>query len=132
MVVGTSESGKWCLKKILARVNPGVRDSILGCEKSPVPFVSWILYGTASQSIQNPLSLAIAKIKEQPGQDAGGAFERLARLDPEIFANNLRLELSLRSPSGRDWRAAFGGVCHDRLRLLADIFEILINQEGEF
>lgn len=130
-VVGTSESGKWCLKKILVRVNPGVRDSILDCEKSPIPFVSWIIYGAASQSIQNPLSLAIAKIKEQPGQDAGGAFERLARLDPEIFAHNLRLELALRSPSGRDWRTAFGEVSHDRLRLLADIFDILIYQEGE-
>jgi hypothetical protein len=128
LVVGVSENGKWCLEKILTRANPEIRKTILECEKSPIPFVSWILYGAASSNIQNPLSLAISKIKEQPGQDAGGAFERLARLEPAALANNLRLELTLRSPSGKDWQSVFHGVSHDRLRLLADIFDIQFDQ----
>ena len=98
LVVGVSENGKWCLEKILTRANPEIRKTILECEKSPIPFVSWILYGAASSNIQNPLSLAITKIKEQPGQDAGGSFERLARLEPATLANNLRLELTVAEP----------------------------------
>ena len=130
-MVGVSENGKWCLEKILTRANPEIRKTILECEKSPIPFVSWILYGAASSNIQNPLSLAISKIKEQPGLDARGAFERLARLEPAAIANNLRLELTLRNPSGEDWQSVFRGVSHDRLRLLADIFDIQFNQEGD-
>lgn len=132
VVVGASENGKWCLEKILARANPGIRETILECENSPIPLVSWIVYGAASVNIQNPLSLAISKLKEQPGRGAGGAFERLARLEPVTFANNLRLELALRNPSGRDWQSVFHEVRHDRLRLLADILDIQFNQEGEY
>jgi hypothetical protein len=132
LVVGVSENGKWCLEKILTKANPEIRKTILECEKSPIPFVSWILYGAASSNIQNPLSLAITKIKEQPGQDAGGSFERLARLEPAALANNLCQELMLRNPTGKDWQSVFHGVSHDRLRLLADIFDIQFDHEGEY
>lgn len=92
--------------------------------------LSWIFYGVANHAIQNPMSLAISKLKEHPHQGAGGVFDRLANINPETFATCLRQELiDLDSPDG-DWHVAFKNVSHDRLRILADLLDIRIEPGG--
>jgi len=122
----------WHLEKLLSRASEKNREILITQEKSPEPFVSWILYGATNSNIQNPLSLAISKLKEHPNQGAGGAFERLAALSPDTFANYLQLDLAMRDPSDRAWRTTFQAVSHDRLRLLADSLDIQIEQEREW
>ncbi len=128
---GISQNDNWSLEKILARVNPKIREQLIRQEKSSTPFISWIFYGTANGTIKDPVSLAISKLKEQPGLTAGGPFDRLATLSPEVFCQCLRAALTWQGTSDRDWHAAFRGVEHERLRLLADILEIQIDSGGE-
>ena len=129
--VGVSQKGSWSLEKILARVNPKIREQLIRQEQSPIPFISWILYGTANGTIKDPFSLAISKLKEQPGYTAGGSYDRLAELPQDVFCQLLQSALTWQGNSDRDWQAAFHGVEHERLRLLADILEIQIDSGGE-
>jgi hypothetical protein len=129
---GASKGEIWHLEKLLSRASEKNREILITQEKSPEPFVSWILYGATNSNIQNPLSLAISKLKEHPNQGAGGAFERLAAFSPDAFANYLQLDLAMRDPSDRDWRTTFQTVSHDRLHLLADLLDIQIEQEREW
>ena len=129
---GASQAGNWSLEKLLSRASEKNRELLIAQEKSSEPFVSWILYGATNCNIQNPLSLAISKLEEHPNQGAGGAFERLAALLPDTFANYLQLDLAMRDPSDRDWRTTFQTVSHDRLSLLADLLDIQIEQEREW
>jgi hypothetical protein len=128
---GKSQNGNWSFEKILARVNPKIREQLIRQEQSPIPFISWILYGTANSTIKDPVSLAIAKLKEQSGLTAGGPFDRLAGLPQEVFCQFLRSAFTWQGTSDRDWQAVFHGVERERLRLLADIFEIQIDSGGE-
>ncbi len=128
---GKSQNGNWSFEKILARVNPKIREQLIRQEQSPIPFISWILYGTANSTIKDPISLAISKLKEQPGVTAGGSYDRLARLPVDVFCQLLQSALTWQGNSDRDWQVAFHGIERERLRLLADIFEIQINSGGE-
>ena len=80
VAVVTDSSGNWSLEKLLARADKKNRQVLLDQEKSALPFVSWIIHGASQPDIQNPYSLAIAKLKENPGIGAGGASERLAAI----------------------------------------------------
>jgi len=129
--VGAPQNGSWSLERILARVNPKIREQLICQEQSSGPLVSWILYGAAKNAIQDPISLAIAKLRGQPGLTAGGSYDRLAGLPLDVFCQLLQSALTWQGNSDRDWQAAFRGVEHERLRLLADIFEIQIDSGGE-
>jgi len=128
---GASQKGSWSLEKILARVNPKIREQLIRQEQGSSPLVSWILYGAANSTIKDPVSLAIAKLKEQPGLTAGGSYDRLAGLPVDVFCQCLQSALTWQGNSDRDWQAAFHRVEHERLRLLADILEIQIDSGGE-
>jgi hypothetical protein len=128
---GKSQNGNWSFEKILARVNPKIREQLIRQEQGLVPLISWILYGAANTTIKDPISLAISKLKGQPGLTAGGSFDRLAGLPQEVFCQFLRSAFTWQGTSDRDWQAVFRGVEHDRLILLADIFEIQIDSGGE-
>jgi hypothetical protein len=119
----------WSLEKLLVRVNLKTRQMLLDQEKSPIPFVSWVLYGVSDQKIQNPVSLAISRLKAQPGQTAGGVYERLAGLSPESFTLLLQMGLTWQGVSDKDWQLAFKGVSQERLRMLADNLALQINPE---
>ena len=120
-VVGViNTDGNWSLEKMLQRADPKNKQALLSQENSAVPFVSWILHGAAQESIQNPYSLAIARLRQNPGVDAGGAALRLAQLPPLQLAETLKQSLGRRTPEDPDWRLLFGEVSKSRVRLLAD------------
>ena len=74
MGVGTVQQGAWNLERLLGKVSPKRRQTLLEQEKSAVPFLSWVLYGVANPSIQDPLGLAVSKLSDQPGMQRWGCF----------------------------------------------------------
>jgi hypothetical protein len=128
--VGAVQQGEWNLERLLARVNAKRRQVLISQEKSAVPFLSWILYGAANPSIQDPLGLAVSKLMDQSGMNAGGAFLRLANLAPEQLIQLIRMEMSMQNPSNRDWRLAMKSIHRERMILLSDLLGIPI-EEGE-
>jgi hypothetical protein len=128
---GACQKRSWSLEKILARVNPKIREQLIRQEQSPVPLISWILYGAAKNTIKDPVGLAIKKLKEQPGLTAGGSYDRLVGLPRGVFCQLLQSALTWQGNSDRDWQVAFHGVERERLGLLADILEIQIDSGGE-
>jgi hypothetical protein len=118
---GWDIEANWNLESLLVSVNDQVRETLLRQEKLAWPYLSWILYGIATPTIQNPVSLAISKLKSNPGKGAGGAFDRIARMQSAQFVRNLREELTFWPPREADWRAVFQAADSSRKRLLADI-----------
>ncbi len=100
-------------------------------EQSPRSFVSWILYGVANAGVQNPLSLAVARLCDQPGVSAGGVFDRLAINSPAVFARKYRESLTWQGNTDPDWKLAFKGVERDRLALLPDLLNLPIHPGDE-
>lgn len=127
--VGEREHKKrvWELEGLLRRVNSRVRETIITQEKDALALVSWILYGVANLAIQNPLSLAVAKLTDQPELSAGGVFDRLAKLSVVDFAEEYREALTWQGSSNVDWRTAFKGIERERLMLLADLLDLSID-----
>jgi len=82
VAVVTDSEGNWSLDKLLARADKKNQSVLIEQEKSAIPFVSWMIHGASQPGIQNPYSLAIAKLKENPGISAGGASDRLAAIPP--------------------------------------------------
>jgi len=130
----TASDGNWSLDKLLARADKKNRVVLIEQEKTAIPFVSWLIYGASQSSIQNPFSLAIAKLKENPGISAGGAGERLAALPPTDLARFVEQALSYRPPSDRNWKSLFEGVKMDRIRLLSDSLglDLIIEKESDW
>jgi len=122
---------EWNLKSLFANINPQNRDVLLKQEENSIPFLSWILYGIATSAIQNPVSLAISKLKTSPKQSAGGVFERVARIPADQFIKNLEREMSYWGPSDTDWRTIFRSVDQERKQMLIDILGISFHQAGE-
>jgi hypothetical protein len=120
VVAVINTDGNWSLEKLLQRADPKNKQALLSQENSAVPFVSWILHGAAQESIQNPYSLAIARLRQKPGVDAGGAALRLAQWSPLQLAQTLKQSLGYRTPEDPDWRLLFDEVPRSRVRLLAD------------
>jgi hypothetical protein len=127
----TDANGDWSLEKLLARADKKNRRILLDQEKGALAFVSWVIHGASQASIQNPYSLAIAKLKENPGISAGGASDRLAALLPQQLASLIEQELTFRSPSDRNWRMIFVQAKHDRIRLLADSLGLIPDIQEE-
>ena len=117
----------WCLETLLANINPQARKSLLQQEITPMPYLSWILYGIATVVIQNPVSLAISKLKIQPGRGPGGAYDRIAGLPAEQFIQNLQSELCFGYVSDPDWQTVFRSIPFERKRMLSDILGIPMN-----
>ena len=117
----TDLDGNWSLEKLLAQADPRNRQTLLSQEKDATAFVSWIIYSASQPGIQNPISLAISRLKADPGLGAGGASERLAEYPPCQLANLTQQQLSLRSPSDHNWRMLFAQASRDRICLVADL-----------
>ena len=131
MAVVTDSSGNWSLEKLLARADKKNRQALLDQEKNAYPFVSWIIHGASQPNIQNPYSLAIAKLKENPGVGAGGASERLAALQPRELARLIEQSFTFYSPADQNWRMLFAEAKRDRIRLLADALGLVLDIEEE-
>lgn len=127
----TDTNGDWSLEKLLVRADKKNRQILLDREKDAVPFVSWVIHGVSQSSIQNPYSLAIAKLKENPGISAGGASDRLAVLSTRELARLIKQSLTFNSHSDRDWRMLFAEAKRDRIRLLADELGLVFEIEEE-
>jgi hypothetical protein len=127
----TDSKGNWDLEKLLARADKKNRQILLNQEKDGQAFVSWVIHGASQASIQNPYSLAIAKLKENPETSAGGASERLAAYRPRQLAGLIEQELTFRSPSDRNWRMLFAQAKRDRIRLLADALGLILDIQEE-
>jgi len=127
VAVVTDTSGNWSLEKLLARADKKNRAALLNQEKNALPFVSWIIHGASQPNIQNPYSLAIAKLKENPGIGAGGASERLAALQPRELARMIEQSFTFYSPTDKNWRLLFAEVKRDRIRLLADALGLVLD-----
>jgi hypothetical protein len=128
--VGVVQHGQWDLGKLLERVSAKKRQALFEQEKSAVPYISWVFYGIANPAIQDPIGLAVSKLCDQPGLKAGGAFDRLASLPPEQLLQLIQMELAMRYPSNRDWRAMMKSIHHERVILLSDLFG-LPTMQGE-
>ena len=131
VVVVTDTNGNWSLEKLLARADRKNRTALLDQEKNALPFVSWLIHGVSQTRIQNPYSLAIAKLKENPGISAGGASDRLAALPPRELAHLIEQTFSFYSPSDLNWRMLFAEAKKDRIRLLADSLGLVLNINEE-
>ena len=124
VVAAIDLNGNWSLEKLLVRADAKNRHSILSEESCPIPLVSWLIYGVSQPGIQNPLSLAISKLRGNPKIGAGGACERLATLSPICLAKLIEQAFGWNTPTDPDWRMLFGQVSRDRIRLLADLLSI--------
>jgi hypothetical protein len=131
VAVVTDSKGNWSLDKLLARADKKNRSVLIEQEKSAIPFVSWMIHGASQPGIQNPYSLAIAKLKEAPGISAGGASDRLAAIPPRDLVRLIEQSFSFYSPSDRDWRMLFAEAKRDRIRLLADSLGLVLGIEEE-
>ena len=125
----TDSTGNWSLEKLLARADKKNRQTLLDQEKSALPFVSWIIHGASQLNIQNPYSLAIARLKENPGVGSGGASERLAALQPRDLTRLIEQSFTFYSPSDQNWRLLFAEAKRDRIRLLADALGLVLDIE---
>jgi len=123
---GEVKGSVWDFEELLRRVNTGNRSVLLAQEKSPKAFVSWILYGVANTSVQNPLSLAVSRLCDQPGVSAGGVFDRLAGYSSTVFAQKYHQSLTWQGNADPDWKLAFKGVDRDRLAQLPDLLNLPI------
>jgi hypothetical protein len=133
VVVDTIDpNGNWSLEKLLVRADPKNRQALLTGEDGPIPFISWLIYGASQPRIQNPYSLAIAKLKDHPTIGAGGASQRLAELPPARLAALMEQALGWNSPSQPDWRQLFGEVKGERIRLLGDDLGMPLNDKEEY
>jgi hypothetical protein len=128
---GNVKQSVWNFEELLRRVNSSNRSAILSQEISPKALVSWILYGVASPGVQNPLSLAVARLCDQPGVSAGGVFDRLARYSPAVIAQLYRQSLNWQGNVDPDWKIAFKEVDRDRLALLPDLLSLAIQPGDE-
>ncbi|PKN97343.1 MAG: hypothetical protein CVU42_16540 [Chloroflexi bacterium HGW-Chloroflexi-4] len=131
VAVVTDSEGNWSLDKLLARADKKNQSVLIEQEKSAIPFVSWIIHGASQPGIQNPYSLAIAKLKENPGISAGGASDRLAAISPRELVRLIEHSFSFYSPSDRNWRMLFAEAKRDRIRLLADSLGLVLDIEEE-
>ena len=120
---------QWRLGKLLEKVSVKKQQALLEQEKSAIPFLSWVLYGIANLSIQDPVGLAVSKLSEQPGLKAGGAFDRLAGLPPENLIQLIQMELAMRYPSNRDWRLVMKSIHRERVILLSDLLDLPVEEE---
>ena len=128
---GKAKETIWNFNELLRRVNSRSRSALLAQEKSPKAFVSWILYGVANTGVQNPLSLAVARLCDQPGMSAGGAFDRLAGNSLAVFTRKYRESLTWQGNADPDWQLAFKGIDRDRLALLPDLLNLTIQPGDE-
>jgi hypothetical protein len=131
VAVVTDSSGNWSLEKLLARADKKNKSVLIKQEKSAIPFVSWLIHGASQPDIQNPYSLAIARLKVNPGISAGGASDRLAAIPPRDLVRLIEQSFSFYSPSDRDWRMLFAEAKRDRIRLLADSLGLVLSIEEE-
>ncbi|MHB1338305.1 MAG: DnaA N-terminal domain-containing protein [Bellilinea sp.] len=131
VAVVTDSEGNWSLDKLLARADKKNQSILIEQEKSAIPFVSWMIHGASQPGIQNPYSLAIAKLKENPGISAGGASDRLAAIPPRELVRLIEHSFSFYSPSDRNWRMLFAEAKKDRIRLLADSLGLVLDIEEE-
>ena len=129
--VVTDSEGNWSLDKLLARADKKNQSVLIEQEKSAIPFVSWMIHGASQPGIQNPYSLAIAKLKENPEISAGGASDRLAAIPPRELVRLIEHSFSFYSPSDRNWRMLFADAKRDRIRLLADSLGLVLDIEEE-
>jgi len=127
----TDSEGNWSLDMLLARADKKNRSVLIGQEMSTMPFVSWIIHAASQPGIQNPYSLAIAKLKENPGISAGGASDRLASIPPRELVRLIEHSFSFYSPSDRNWRMLFADAKRDRIRLLADSLGLVLDIKEE-
>ena len=131
VAVVTDSEGNWSLDKLLARADKKNRSVLIEQEKSAIPFVSWVIHGASQPGIQNPYSLAIAKLKENPGISNGGASDRLAAMPPRELVRLIEHSFSFYSPSDRNWQMLFAEAKKDRIRLLADSLGLVLDIEEE-
>jgi len=131
VAVVTDSKGNWSLDKLLAHADKKNRSVLIEQEKSAIPFVSWVIHGASQPSIQNPYSLAIAKLKEAPGIGAGGASDRLAAISPRDLVRLIEQSFSFYSPSDLNWQMLFAEAKRDRIRLLADLLGLVLNIQKE-
>jgi hypothetical protein len=131
VAVVTDSKGNWSLDKLLARADKKNRSVLIEQEMSALPFVSWIIHAASQPGIQNPYSLAIAKLKENPGISVGGASDRLAAIPPRELVRLIEHSFSFYSPSDRNWRRLFAEAKRDRIRLLADSLGLVMDIEEE-
>ena len=131
VAVVTDLKGNWSLDKLLARADKKNQSVLIEQEKSAIPFVSWLIHGASQPGIQNPYSLAIAKLKEAPGISAGGASDRLAAIPPRELVRLIEHSFSFYSPSDRNWQMLFAEAKKDRIRLLADSLGLVLDIEEE-
>jgi len=129
VVAAVDAQGNWSLEKLLARADVKNRSTLLSSETNALPFVSWIIYGVSQPSIQNPYSLAIASLKNNPRVSAGGASERLAALPPSKLLQLIVEAQQLFPPSEPNWRMLFASLPKERIQLLADILDLQPGQE---
>lgn len=120
----STEGVVWQLADLLAinHVSQKKRDALLAQETSGSPFVSWLLYAASSRGagIKDPISVTISKLLENPGEGAGGPYDRLAQLLDQRLCDLAWDELHFRRPSNNDWREVMENSSRGQLKRLAE------------
>jgi len=110
------------------RIQSSVRTSLSQVEGWA--FVSWALYGTSIAKVNDPVALAISKLKENPNLGAGGVYDYLAQLPATELADLIYDVLSSEGYSAppRHWQRAMMGITSlgdDYLRRVRRLYDIL-------
>jgi len=120
--------GGWNFRQILvnAKVYPSVARKIVSAD--PAAFISWLLYASSSRGakIIEPVGHAVDRLREEPTQGAGGAYDRLAKMEPMKLAELVHQELVFGDAGWGvvDWKDAMGDADHSRLQLITEIIGI--------
>lgn len=120
----TVVGGQWDFTTLVshARINPRIGQSLQKRGVSARSLISWLLYAGSESglTIRDPVAHAIRRLKENPTRGAGGVYDRLASIPPNLLVQFICHELSRRLVTDLDWHTAMGQTKPCRLRVLAD------------
>ncbi|HUH96617.1 MAG TPA: hypothetical protein VLZ89_04610 [Anaerolineales bacterium] len=108
----------WVLRKLLIgnHVHPRVTKRLLAGRASAQAFVSWVLFACSpsGDAIDDPVAYAIASLREDPLQGAGGSFDRLAQMRPSQLMHCI--ETAPAGPPSADAAMDFSDAKRARLK----------------
>jgi hypothetical protein len=119
--VGHFKDGAWDFAKILAPLNPLLREKIhsQGAEKR---FLAWLIHASLAPAIKSPVNLAVTRAISGHASP-GGPADRLAQAGPEDLAAALIAVL-------RRQEQGYLGAVADRSEVGRDLDALLSAAEG--
>jgi hypothetical protein len=125
--------GQWDLSQLLLinRVDARVRKELVKQGASAGAFISWLLYAASPRgdSIENPVSHAISRLRQAPQTGAGEGFDQLAEISPQELKYLIKqaFQGTDKWVDNNYWKSCMEGASKVRLRILAEQAGIMID-----